>query len=71
MNKTQEVKLPTVKSVTLAQRECMSIIRNAIVCLEREQLPIFKETIELVLNQYYALKDEHNLSPKLMLAAAD
>jgi exosome complex component RRP4 len=32
----QDFKAPVIKSVSANQRECMSIIRNAIVCLERE-----------------------------------
>ena len=35
-NKDQEVVAPKMKQVTKEQRECMAILRNAIVCLERE-----------------------------------
>ena len=67
-NKDQEVVLPQIKSVSKEQRECMAILRNSIVCLEKEQLPIFKNTIELVLEKYYELKESQALTPKSMLS---
>ena len=45
----------------------MSLLRNSILCLEREQLPIFKETIDLVLNQYFEVEGIYKLNPKAMV----
>jgi len=36
----------------------MAIVRNAIVCLEGEQLPIFKETVEKVVERFLQIQGE-------------
>ena len=38
-----------IKTVSQPQRKCMSVLRAAILSLTKEQLPIFKETVELVI----------------------
>ena len=45
----------------------MAVLRNVICCLEREQLPIFKDTIELALKTYYEEQPNHNLRPSMLL----
>jgi exosome complex RNA-binding protein Rrp4 len=67
LDKSQDARAPIIKVVSREERECMSLLRNAILCLEREQLPVFKDTIELVLTQYFALKEVYGLSPNVML----
>lgn len=47
LNKAEAVKVPVLKSVNAETREAMAVLRNVVLCLEREQLPIFRETIEL------------------------
>jgi len=71
LDKKADVKVPQLKSVSKRERECMSVVRNAIVCLEREQLPIFKETIELVLAEYFKLEESNQLTPLKMLNRED
>jgi hypothetical protein len=34
----------------------MAVLRNAMLCLQQEQLPIFKETIQQVIDKYESLK---------------
>jgi len=45
-------------SVSATARESMAIVRNAIVCLEGEQLPIFKETVEQVVERFHKIQGE-------------
>lgn len=45
----------------------MSILRGVILCLEREQLPIFKDTIDLALKQYFAKQKTYSIKPKNLL----
>ena len=40
------------------EREAMAVLRNAIVCLQAAQLPIFRETIEQVVAKYQELKGQ-------------
>jgi len=42
----------------------MSILRNAIVCLEKSKIPIFKDTIISVLEDQI----NHDVKPKEMIA---
>ena len=49
------------------QRECMAILRNSIICLQRAQLPIFKEPIDLVIRSFYELREKHGIKPVQML----
>lgn len=46
----------------------MTLLRNVILSLEREQLPIFKETINLVIDEYFRIKDTYSLEPKKLLS---
>ena len=67
LDKSQIIKVPSIKAVSRQERECMSLLRNSIICLQKEQLPIFKETIDLVLNQYQAIEGVYDLTPKSIL----
>ena len=68
LDKKAEVKIPEIKPVCPEERESMSLLRNVILALEREQLPIFKETINLVLDEYQQVRDKYKLKPSLVLS---
>jgi len=54
-NKNNDPIPPVIKSVDMDRRECMAILRNVITCLHRDQLPIFKDTIQLVIDKFFEL----------------
>jgi exosome complex component RRP4 len=68
LDKKAEVTVPVLKPVSFQERECMAVLRNVILCLEREQLPIFKDTIELALKQFYDKREAYDLKPKQLLS---
>jgi hypothetical protein len=45
----------------------MAILRNCIVCLTRDQLPIFKDTIQLVLDKFFELQASQTIKAKHIL----
>ena len=57
-----------LKSVSEDRRECMAILRNCIVCLHRDQLPIFKDTIQLVLDKFFELQASQTIKAKHVLS---
>lgn len=61
VEKGQDARGAELKPVGFKERECMAILRGVILCLEREQLPIFKDTIDLALKQYFSKQKTYNI----------
>lgn len=57
LSKSQDVQVPVLKQVSAQEREKMAVLRNTMLCLQQEQLPIFKDTIQQVIDKYESLKE--------------
>lgn len=60
-------------AVSSFEREALATVRNSILLLERKNLPIFKETIDLVVQSFYAkqTQSQSTFSPKAMFSSVD
>lgn len=67
VNKNNDPVQAVIKSVSMEKRECMAILRNVIACLQRDQLPIFKDTIQLVIDKYFELEQSQTIKSKHIL----